>query len=71
VTYDRAVLCEHGSPTLRRLTGHDGFNVVVDAEHWKDGPAIVAEIDRRVDPLIVSCEDDADNDGWARAIAEL
>lgn len=71
VHYDRAVLCEHGSPTLRRLTGHDGFSVVVDAEHWKDGPAIVAEIDRRVDPLIVACEDDADNAGWARRIAEL
>jgi predicted Zn-dependent peptidase len=71
VLYERAVLCEHGSPTLRRLTGHDGFSVVVDAEHWKDGPAIVAEIDRRVDPLIVSCEDDADNAGWARRIAGL
>jgi zinc protease len=71
VRYDRAVLCEHGSPTLRRLTGHDGFSVVVDADHWKDGPAIVAEIDRRVDPLLVACADDADNAGWARRIAEL
>jgi hypothetical protein len=71
VLYDGAVLCEHGSPTLRRLTGYDGFSVVVDADHWKGGPAIVAEIDRRVDPLIVSCEDDADNAGWARRIAEL
>lgn len=71
VRYESAVLCEHGSPKLRRLTGRDGFSVAVDADHWKDGVAIVAEIDRRVDPLIVSCEDDADNDRWTRRIAEL
>ncbi len=71
VRYESAVLCEHGSPKLRRLTGRDGFAVVVDADHWKDGVAIVAEIDRRVDPLIVSCEDDADNDRWTRRIMEL
>lgn len=66
--YDELVTSQHLSDTSRQLLARNGFGFTVDAADWKDGPAIIAELDRRTDPMLVACVDDGDNAGWTRRI---
>jgi hypothetical protein len=57
VRYRECVAARHWEGDVRELWGADGFGVHVAADQWRDGAAIVAEIDAQLDPAVVACSE--------------
>jgi zinc protease len=57
VRFDECVAVIHETPSVRILLGRDGNRVAVAGEAWKDGPAVIEEIDKAVPAELVACEE--------------